>query len=296
MMKLLKISLVTLLFLVNSLAVQPSWADPPKFTENTDYIEVSTTLDKLLKARDIQTSSEGRTAQEVKQKIANLQFQKYILETTNDWGICRNETGKTLAIYAHKPKKDFSFQENTLYFLADGQETEDDWDCDGVYLPSETKVVDLHIQQSNSVQPISSQEKSELSYRSAPKQEPVIKSSPKPQNSNSFFEDYKFFDDLISKTQSQKEPKRVLSSTAKRKQAKTAPSSSQFKQVQELKQPIALKIVDGTQLVATTNPQGVIEFNVPPAKIWQAGEANWSIPNLTQADIDLKVPNAPIDD
>jgi hypothetical protein len=66
-------------------------------------------------------------------------------------------------------------------------------------------------------------------------------------------------------------------------------------QAQELAEPSALKIVDGTQLIAKSNPQtGVIELNVAPAKVFKAGEASWSIPTLSQADIDATAPSPQI--
>ncbi len=50
-------------------------------------------------------------------------------------------------------------------------------------------------------------------------------------------------------------------------------------------------------IVAKTNPQtGIVEFNVTPAKVLKADDPNWSIPNLSQADIDAAIPNAPIED
>ncbi len=211
-MKLFKIVLAVLVLLVNLVVAQPSWADAPKFTNSSDYTEVTQALDKLLKAKDAPAQS-GYTSEEI-QKIGELRLQKYILETAEDWGQCHNETGKTLGVYAHKPKKSSSSQESTLYFLADGEVTDDDWNCDGIYLPSGVKVTGL------------------------------------------------------------------------------IPA---YTQGQELGEPLALKIVNGTQLVAKTNPEtGAVELNVSPAKVFKAGEVNWSIPNLSQADIDSKAPNAPI--
>jgi len=37
-----------------------------------------------------------------------------------------------------------------------------------------------------------------------------------------------------------------------------------------------------------------VEFNLPLAKVFQAGELNWQTPDLTQADIDVQTPNAPV--
>ncbi|WP_235526247.1 hypothetical protein [Nostoc piscinale] len=132
------------------------------------------------------------------------------METAKKRAQCRNETGRTLGVYANKPKK-YSTQ---LYFLAAGQITDDDWDCDGIYLPAGSQV--------------------------------------------------------------------VLSPTA---------------QAQELTEPIAVKFVDGTQSIARTDlATGAIELNVAPAKVFKAGEGNWLLPTLSQADIDAQIPSPQIID
>lgn len=211
-MKLFKYLLMVLLVVVSFVFAQPSLADP-NLTKTTDYTEVTQALDSFLQAKDAPDESEY-TPEQIQQKIGELQFQKYILETAENWAQCRNETGKTLAIYAHKPKK--SAESNTLYYLANGEVTDDDWNCDGVYLPEGTKVAGL------------------------------------------------------------------------------IPTDTQD---QELAEPVAVKIISGTQLIAKANPEtGVVEFNLPPAKVFKAGEINWSIPTMSQADIDANIPNAPIDD
>ncbi|SRR5579883_1363116 len=211
-MKLFKIVLIVLFFLVNLGFAQPSLAGK-KLTENPDYIEVTQTLDSVLK----QQQEEGITPENV-QKIADLRFQKYILETGKKGGQCRNETDKTLVVYGRKSKKSKSTFDNSLYFLPSGQETDNDWDCDGVYLPTDVKVAGI-----DPLEPAEGQE-----------------------------------------------PRGAL----------------------------AYKIVDGTRLVATTNPEtSQIEFNVPPAKVFQAGdETNWFIPDTLQALLDQGTTNAPIDD
>jgi hypothetical protein len=44
---------------------------------------------------------------------------------------------------------------------------------------------------------------------------------------------------------------------------------------------LAVKIVDGTQVVARANPDtGAVEFNVPTAKVFQPGDANWFVPDV----------------
>jgi hypothetical protein len=210
-MKLFKIALVALVVLVNLVIAQPSWADRPNLTITPEYTEVTQAINTLLQAKAAPDQT-SLTPEEIEQQLGELKLQKYILETAKDWAQCQNQTGKTLAVYAHKPKK-FA-QPSTLYYLANGQITDDDWNCDGVYLPSGTLVTGL------------------------------------------------------------------------------AAANGQ-----ELTEPLAVKVVGGTQLIAKTNPNtGAVEFNVNPAKVFKAGESNWSVPSLSQADIDAQFPNAPIED
>lgn len=205
-MRLIKFFLVALVLLVNLMIAPPSWAGKD-FTKGTDYAEVTQALSELLSIKDTPDQA-GYTPEEYQQKLTQLQFQKYVMETAKKRAQCRNETGKTLAVYANKPKKTPS----QIYFLASGKITDDDWDCDGVFVPAGTQVA-------------------------------------------------------------------------------LGPNA----QAQELAEPSALKIVDGTQLIAKSNPQtGVIELNVAPAKVFKAGEASWSIPTLSQADIDATAPSPQI--
>lgn len=211
-MKYLKIILVAVMLLANLAWAQPSLADPPKLTTSSDYTEVTQAIQELLQAKAAPEQS-GYTPAEIEQKLSDLQLQKYILETASSWGVCRNETGLNLGIYANKPGKK-SASPTALYFLAAGEETDDEWDCDGVYLPTGSLVA-------------------------------LNPNDPQPQ---------------------------------------------------ELVEPLAIKVVNGTKLLVKTNADtGVIELNVPPAKVFKAGEIDWLIPALTQAEIDATATNAPVD-
>ncbi|BAY09573.1 hypothetical protein [Calothrix sp. NIES-2098] len=200
---LVKITLVCLLLLVNLTIAQPSWAGS-KLADDPDYIEITKSLETALQDKQTQGSTP-----EIEQKISNLQYQKYIVENSEDpVGICRNETDKTLLVYGQKPKKSTSSYDNQLYLLPSGAETDDEWDCQGVYIPGKA---------------------------------------------------------------------------ATEEQAATSAK--------------ALKIVHGTRLVATTNPEtGETEFNLPPAKVFQSGEANWLIPEDVQATLDAGLTTAKIND
>ncbi|MBD2536669.1 hypothetical protein H6G97_48455 [Nostoc flagelliforme FACHB-838] len=200
---LVKITLVCLLLIVNLMIAQPSWAGK-KLANDPDYIELTKSLESALQDKQAQ----GVTP-EIEQKITNLKYQKYIVENSEDpVGICRNETAQTLLIYGEKPKKSTSTYDNELYLLPSGAETDDEWDCQGVYIPGQV---------------------------------------------------------------------------ATEEQAAN-PSK-------------AFKIVHGTRLVATNNPQtGEIEFNLPPAKVFQSGEVNWVIPENLQAALDAGITTAKIDD
>jgi hypothetical protein len=131
----LKSVLIILLILINFLFAQPSWASIAKLTQTPEYTEVTESLNKLLQAKTAPQENSEYTPAEIEQKIGQLQLQKYILETASHSAQCRNETGNTLAIYAHKGKK-----APTLFYLGNGKYTDDDWSCDGVYLPSGAKL------------------------------------------------------------------------------------------------------------------------------------------------------------
>lgn len=204
-MQLLKVVLVAIVLLVNLMIAQPSYADPIA-EKSPEYAEITQSLTTLLQSKD-NPEQTGYSAAELQQKISDLQFQKYIMEASEDWGVCRNNTNKTVGVYAHKPVKPYTNSTNTLYYLAPGQTTDDDWDCDGVYLPNDVKVAGLTLGEAG-----------------------------------------------------------------------------------------AVKIVDGARLVIDTDPvTEAFQFNLPFTGVYKAGEGTWSIPNLSQAEIDTQIANAPVD-
>jgi hypothetical protein len=131
--------LIALILLVNLVLAQPVWADPPTLTKTPEYTEVTEAIDHLLQAKASPHQSK-LLPEAIERQLGDLKLQKYILESATDWAQCRNETGKTLAVYAHKAK---STAAPALYYLGDGQTTDDDWNCDGIYLPTGTKVAGL---------------------------------------------------------------------------------------------------------------------------------------------------------
>ncbi|MFY7804525.1 MAG: hypothetical protein ACOVQ7_13970 [Limnoraphis robusta] len=213
-MKYLKVLLVALVFVFNMLFMQSSWADLPPFQENPDYIDITKTLTELQKQQDIEIQNQGSVSEETQNKIAQLEFQKYTLESGINWGQCTNKTGQTLAVYGSQQKEDDEDYEvpSRLYFLADGQTTKKKWDCDGFYLPSGLTA--------NNVNPLA--------------------------------------------------------------------------ETPTLEGPVAIKIVDGTELILSSNSETKeIEFDAPSAQVFQTNESDWFIPNVSQAIIDSHVTNAP---
>jgi len=117
-MKLLQ-NLVIALVLVCSLAIaQPAWANKPPVTSNPDYISITEEL----------------TAATDPAEIAKLQFEKYIIETGESFAECRNLTASPLIVYGKKSKSDNSIFDNALYTLPAGKTTNEDWNCQGIYL------------------------------------------------------------------------------------------------------------------------------------------------------------------
>ncbi|MGL5834295.1 MAG: hypothetical protein ACRC1Z_13825 [Waterburya sp.] len=207
-MKLWKTIFLGLLLCLNFAIATPALADKPNFQNNPDYIEITDNLNKLFEAKANKFLPEGLTTNEVDQKIARLQLAKYIIENGEGNTECRNETGKSIAVYGSKTKKADTNYDNALYLLPDGQTTDEDWNCEGIYLPNDAKVTGL-----------------------------------------------------------------------------------------DLNSAVAVKVLNGTKLVIKSNPDtGVYELNLPPAKVFKAGEANWDIPDLAQASLDVQYPKAPVDD
>jgi hypothetical protein len=135
-----KYLVIIAILLLNLAFARPSLADRPKFTKNPDYIEVTKTL------KDLSATTEKTP--EITQKIADLEFLKYTIESGVALGQCTNNTGKLLAVYGRDPDDDDddykSAYDNELYFLADGQTTDSEWDCDGFYIPNDVKAVALN--------------------------------------------------------------------------------------------------------------------------------------------------------
>jgi hypothetical protein len=199
---LVKIAVLCIFMVINLIFAQPSWAGN-QLADDPDYVEITQALDTALQEQENQGSSP-----ELDLQIANLKWQKYILETSeNPVGICRNETDKTLLIYGEKPKNSTSTYANQLYLLPSSTETDDEWDCQGVYIPGK------------------------------PATEEQVATSPQ-----------------------------------------------------------AVKILHGTRLIVSTNPEtGEFEFNIPSVKLVQPGENNWLIPENLQTVIDAGITTAQID-
>ncbi|MCT7951066.1 hypothetical protein NG798_14805 [Ancylothrix sp. C2] len=144
-MNVLTTLLIGLIFVLNLVFAPASFAEPetPSYAKNPDYIQITQSLNTLKAAQTNQTLAQTATPEQIQKQIADLEFQKYTLETGPRWGQCQNQTGKTIAVYGPKRKKSPSSYENALYFLENGQTTAYEWDCDGIYLPAGIKVSSL---------------------------------------------------------------------------------------------------------------------------------------------------------
>ncbi|BAY24755.1 hypothetical protein NIES2100_45520 [Calothrix sp. NIES-2100] len=144
-MKTCKYILMLVLLLVNFAFAQPSFADRPKFTKNPDYVAITQEIKKLQAAKDKQAQLEGYTPEQIDQEINELELQKYAFESGINWGQCTNETGKTIGVYGPEQNLDDDDYSTgaALYFLANGQTTQDNWNCKGIYLPSDVTAAAL---------------------------------------------------------------------------------------------------------------------------------------------------------
>jgi hypothetical protein len=136
-MKLFKVAIVALVLLLNLVVVPPVFADRGRFKTSPDYAEVTQSIEALIQGQNNPDTAVNST--EAAQKLAELQLQKYILETSGSRARCTNQSGNTLGVYL-KPKKAPANQPATLYYLGNRETTDDDFTCAGVYLPSATQV------------------------------------------------------------------------------------------------------------------------------------------------------------
>jgi hypothetical protein len=132
--KFLKVALVAIVLLINLTVAPAAWAGKD-FTKGTDYAEVTQAINQLIQFKNAPEQA-GYTPEEYQTKLSQLQQQKTVMETATKRAQCHNETPATVAVYANKPKK----LPTQLYYLAAGKETDDDWDCDGFYLPAGIQV------------------------------------------------------------------------------------------------------------------------------------------------------------
>lgn len=206
-MKLMRAILVSLVLVVMVL-VTPAFADAPKLDQNADYQQITKNLADLLQARNTDQLPEGiSSTKELERSITGLQYQKYVVESGKGVTECYNNTGRPIAVYGPTTKKRTSQFDNTLYLLPSGEETDDDWNCEGVFLPSNLKVAGLNV------------------------------------------------------------------GTAS-----------------------AAKFLSGTRLTISENQEtGAIEFNLPPTQVFKAGEVNWEIPDVAEAELSPQLPEAPLD-
>jgi hypothetical protein len=136
-MTFLKIAFVACTLLLNLIFAPFALADAGKFMKSPDYQMVSQKIDDLLQTKA--NLKAGESSDPINQKLTALLNQKYILETAAERASCSNQTGKTLGVYLQS-KKAAADVAPTLYYLGDGDTTDDELTCKGVYLPTGTNV------------------------------------------------------------------------------------------------------------------------------------------------------------
>ena len=99
----IKTWLISLLLIGCLIIASPALADRIA-KKSPDYPSVVETLNQFLELQANPEQSEYSIA-EIEQTIDNLKLQKYVLETSEGWGICQNKTDKILGVYGHDPKK-----------------------------------------------------------------------------------------------------------------------------------------------------------------------------------------------
>lgn len=149
MLRTLKNALSFLLFagvlLVMVGLARPALADPIA-EKSPQYAEITQALDELTQLQanpDADLEAAGYTAASLSQKLANLRFQKYIQETSEELGVCRNATAATVGVYGYDPDRKNAAPE--IAYLGAGQTTDDDWACTGIFLPADAAATGLDL-------------------------------------------------------------------------------------------------------------------------------------------------------
>lgn len=149
MLRILKNTLSFLLFagvlLVLIGIARPAAADPIA-EKSPQYAEITQTLSELTQLQatpDTDLEAAGYSAASLAQKISDLRFQKYIQETSEDYGICSNTTASTVGVYGYDPDRKNATPQ--IAYLGAGQTTDDDWACTGVFLPADAAVTGLDL-------------------------------------------------------------------------------------------------------------------------------------------------------
>ncbi|HLP89443.1 MAG TPA: hypothetical protein VK184_12735 [Nostocaceae cyanobacterium] len=150
-MKSLKYILMIAICCISLLFPKSALADPPRYIHNPDYLAITQKLIQLETAKATQTLPDGYTPEQLDQIINDLELQKLAFESGIDWGQCSNQTGQTLAVYG--PEQNLEEDEYSpgavLYFLGNGQTTKNKWNCKGIYLPVDVKVLALGSNEQN---------------------------------------------------------------------------------------------------------------------------------------------------
>ncbi|MBW4459040.1 MAG: hypothetical protein KME47_02185 [Nodosilinea sp. WJT8-NPBG4] len=124
---------------------RPAFADPiaQKSSQYAEITQALTDLQQLQSNPEADLQAEGYTEASLTQKLSDLRFQKYIQDTSEDWGICSNTTAATVGVYGYDP--DHKNVTPEIAYLGAGQTTDDDWACTGVFLPSDASVTGIDL-------------------------------------------------------------------------------------------------------------------------------------------------------
>lgn len=130
-----------LVFTVNLLCAPPALADRP-LSENSDYLAASQALSQLTAEREKKQKAGEAIPEPLESQIEQLTAQTFALESGETWGQCENTSGQVVGVYGPEPDDADNYRYNTgLYFLANGETTAIEWDCEGVLIPKGTKAI-----------------------------------------------------------------------------------------------------------------------------------------------------------
>jgi hypothetical protein len=135
------VTVLLAVLVLNFAIAMPAHADRP-LSQNPDYRAANQALSKLLDERQAKQDAGEVLPDSLTAAIDQLSAQTFALESGVTWGQCENTSGQVVGVYGPEPDDADNYRYATgLYFLANGETTAIEWDCEGILIPKDASAV-----------------------------------------------------------------------------------------------------------------------------------------------------------